>query len=1583
MTVDPRVAPYLGRVLDTDGSPAGTCFQVVSGVLVTAWHVLDDLGAGTEGAIVRLDPLQGGGPARDAKVERADSFHDLAVLVTGDPLAGCVAGLAASDEVAIRAEVVITGVPVLDDPGRSYRSLDAEGHWGGGTTRDDQVPLGRVVASAVMKGMSGAPVMAALSAPESPRVVGVVSARYNSIDGWGRDSVWVARTEDLVPLLAGLGEVSMARRGWAGAAELTLSVTGTEVRLHGSGLEATGACGGITPALADAMRGLRAGRVRRTVPIGQEGAADEVLPLAVEATPAAVGQLLAEAFLSGPVAAALGEVVAEAERRWAPVRLGIEVAGELAALPWEALALPGTLTPLGLHPLLAVYRQRGSRGAAAAVPGPLRVLIAISAPVSGGGGILDYERELRNMLAAVRAARQGQARVRIVHFANTSEIRAALAAEPAHVLHLSGHGLPGAIELEDGDGNARVLDAQQFVAEAIPPGRMPPVIALSACYSDTAAAGDLSFAAALMGLGAPVVIGTETAVTDVYATRVFSRIYGELAGAEVPEVIAAVAQARRAVQQELTGSPDPRDQELARLGEWATLTVLATAGAVTVIDPAAESAAEGPDTARLDPQLLPGLLARDAGEFVGRRRAQRRWPAELLGPAGAGLVLYGIGGVGKTTLAAELIRRIAERDPDRLPVIAASSLKEGGGAVSVDRVLTALARALRRRSDGAQPRLDRAADRAEQPDRDWQERLDELREDVLDVVPVLIVLDNFEDNLTPHSAPGRPGWRTVADQDLAALLAALAVRPGRCRLLITSRYPFVLPGQAERALSFQPIGPLSLAETMKLAWALPAVDKLTEAELEQVWRMVGGHPRCLEYLDALLSGGHSTYPDVTTRLAANLTRRPDIPDLDEWFTAHDTFDQALAETLTLAADEVLLDQLLAGLAATPGAEDLLLGLSVYRSPVDQAGLLFQAGIPDPAAETSPDRDAASERAAAILAAAGISVDQLRDLGQLPATVLTELRPHLAVLNSMPTPPLRAPDGLRRLVKAGTASSLLAIDADHDPARLFVHRWTASKLQQHWDQSGRGEQLNTAHLRAAQYWQWRVRVWPQARASDLDDLIEARYHLFAAAQTEQASQLTMAISDTLHAWGAWDREDALIRDTLAQLPADANDHSRWIQQLGDIARGRGRISDAIQLYQQALAIGERLARLDPDNTNFQRYLAVSYNSLADLARDAGNTGEAERQYRQGLAIGERLAQLDPNDTTFQRDLSVSYNRLADLARDAGNTGEAGRLYRQGLAIRERLAQLDPNDTDLKRDLAVSYNRLADLAREAGNTGEAERLYRQGLAIGERLAQLDPNDTTFQQDLSFSYDRLAALARSAGNTGEAERLYRQALPIDERLARLDPDNTTFQRYLVISYNRLADLARSAGNTGEAERLYRQGLAIGERLAQLDPDNTTFQRDLSISYNSLADLAREAGNTGEAERLYRQGLAIGERLAQLDPDNTTFQRDLSISYNSLADLAREAGNTGEAERLYRQGLAIRERLAQLDPDNTTFQRDLAVSYNRLVRLASDSADPAGALSIYRHALDFSGQVYGIDHPLTQAIADAISKVSENEAG
>ncbi len=136
---------------------------------------------------------------------------------------------------------------------------------------------------------------------------------------------------------------------------------------------------------------------------------------------------------------------------------------------------------------------------------------------------------------------------------------------------------------------------------------------------------------------------------------------------------------------------------------------------------------------------------------------------------------------------------------------------------------------------------------------------------------------------------------------------------------MTCRYRFTLPGEAEQALSFRQPGALSQAETMKLAWSLPALDRLDQDQLEQVWRLAGGHPRSLEYLDALLGGGTARYLDVTARLAAAITRRLDGIGRDQWLAARTRLDAALAETVALAADDVLLADLLTRLAQVPGA----------------------------------------------------------------------------------------------------------------------------------------------------------------------------------------------------------------------------------------------------------------------------------------------------------------------------------------------------------------------------------------------------------------------------------------------------------------------------------------------------------------------------------------------------------------------------------------------------------------------------------------------------------------------------------------
>lgn len=199
---DRRVPGFLGRVLSPAGTPIGTCFQLAPGLLVTAWHVLNDLGAAEVDAQVTVDPLAGGS-AITARVIRVDEDHDVAVVAADAPLAAN-AKLAETDLVPLATSVRITGYAQLNDVGRSYRFLDAVGEWAGGTTRDNDVRLGCVTANRVVPGMSGAPVVQGADV-----VVGMVSGRYNTVNGWFANNVWVVRTEDLSPLLAGIADVEI------------------------------------------------------------------------------------------------------------------------------------------------------------------------------------------------------------------------------------------------------------------------------------------------------------------------------------------------------------------------------------------------------------------------------------------------------------------------------------------------------------------------------------------------------------------------------------------------------------------------------------------------------------------------------------------------------------------------------------------------------------------------------------------------------------------------------------------------------------------------------------------------------------------------------------------------------------------------------------------------------------------------------------------------------------------------------------------------------------------------------------------------------------------------------------------------------------------------------------------------------------------------------------------------------------------------------------------------------------------------------------------------------------------------------
>ena len=891
--------------------------------------------------------------------------------------------------------------------------------------------------------------------------------------------------------------------------------------------------------------------------------------------------------------------------------------------------------------------------------------------------------------------------------------------------------------------------------------------------------------------------------------------------------------------------------------------MLAASGSVPVLDPGRT----GPAAGQPSRPRIARLAGREDWYFVGRRAEQRQWPADLTGSVLAGIVIGGIGGTGKTTLAAEIVARIRDREPGRVLVTLT-------GPLTLETLLGAVISTIRREllitgqgQDTAE--AIRALDVAARADLGWQDRLAILRGHALDHVPVLLLLDNFEDNLRPD---GDAGY-AVGDEVLAELLAAWVADPGRSRLLVTCRYRFALPGGAERALSFRQLGALSRAETMKLAWSLPALDRLDEGQLEQVWRLAGGHPRSLEYLDALLSGGEARYPDVTARLSAAVTRRLSGAGRSEWLAARTGLDAALAETVALAADDVLLGELLARLDRVPGAADLLLGVSVYREPVDGNAVLFQAGQPDPDAEHIPDRAAARQHIGEVLAAAGITLDESFDPASVPGHIQAQLAPHIAEWNRRPVPPFRPGPGLPEQIAACQAAGLLTVSGEAGEPRFFVHRWTANEL------AGRvarqpGSRLAEAHRRAAGYWQWRVRVWPQDRAADVHDLLEARHHLLQAGDTEDAGQVTESACSQLDTWGAWDQETSLIHDTLARLPADSPRRAAWIGQLGILAQNRGDYGEAARQYQRTLDISQRLGD--------QAGMATSYHQLGVLAQNRGDYDQAARHYQRALDIDERLGN--------QAGMADTYGQLGSLAYLHGNYDEAARHYQRSLNIREQLGN--------QAGLARSYHGLGLIAQQKGDYDEAARQYRRSLDINERLGN--------QAGMAGIHHQLGILAQIRGDYGEAARQYQRSLDIDERLGD--------QAGMATSYGQLGILAQDLGDYDEAARQYQRALDISQRLGD--------QAGMARGYHQLGILAQNRADYDEAARQYQRALDISQRLGD--------QAGMAASYHNLGVLAQNRGDYDEAARHYQRALDINERLGD--------QANMAYTYSQLGNLEKE---------------------------------------------
>ena len=840
----------------------------------------------------------------------------------------------------------------------------------------------------------------------------------------------------------------------------------------------------------------------------------------------------------------------------------------------------------------------------------------------------------------------------------------------------------------------------------------------------------------------------QSRVTDGYASELSGAFYSALARGDTGLATQALAEARRGLEaQRLRDSQAGEPTQ----PEYATATLFCAGGETDLVDDtvAREPLREPPvHSAGLGP-----VMELSIGELVGRRVELRRTlkvlrtgeDTETRTRGLKGVMLTGMGGVGKSAVAGRVMARLKESGW-RVAAMA--------GAFHLEHLVTAVIHALTPADadnppdsvqlvtllqQGADPERFHALQTLLQRDR-W-----------------VFVLDNFEDNLT---VGGDAFLDEVTEHHIETLLNAC----GQGRLLVTSRYS--VPG-LDSGLATVALGPLSFAETGKLLHRLPTLKNQPNEALDELLRRMGGHPRVLEYIDGLMNQGRGRLPALTQKLkatatAAGVALRGRATDLN----------QAEQDALTVAAHDLCLAALLDGVRREGQDEEVLLQASVSGLPITVEGLAQVL-----------HGDSVSPEA---LTAVAASVHRLTQ-----TSLLTERRHGAVWVHRWTAQALQRETDDASYRRDCHRMGDYQIGLVRRKEGVFENAHEAVRNYLDAESFDEAAQLTRALAEAA------VASNHRAVAASLTREVLRRLPLTHDSFTvigDIEGQAHMALGYTDRALTRYQQLLEQQTEKVAAAPERVDlqrDLSVLFDKLGDLLRALGEGDTARHYFEQDLAIRQRLSDAEPGRADLQRDLSVSFNQLGDLLKALGEGDAARHYFEQDLAIAQRLSDAEPGRADLQRDLAVSFNKLGDLLMALGEGDAARHYFEQSLAIRQRLSDAEPGRADLQRDLAVSFNKLGDLLMALGEGDAARRYFEQCLTIAQRLSDAEPGRADLQRDLALSLERMGDSYSDAHTVDEARNAFRQSLAIKTALVEKDPSNAVFRVGLVVPLTRLAAL------------------------------------------------------------------------------------------------------------------------------------------------------------------------------------------------
>jgi tetratricopeptide (TPR) repeat protein len=1179
-----------------------------------------------------------------------------------------------------------------------------------------------------------------------------------------------------------------------------------------------------------------------------------------------------------------------------------DTASALLDMPWETLARNGDFLAADPIQSFVVFRSIG-RGADSKPARPAYSDLAIMFMAAAPEGLweLDFEAE---EAAILKATERLPVQVVVEESGCADFLKDRLAQDgPFEVIHISCHGdivtdVGPALAFETPVGDLALItpgDLSRALGE-----RKPPFVFLSACRTAQSSVWSRAeaiepFVRAMVRGGVPNIIGWDGSVYDDDAILFARTFYGELAEhASVP--FAAATARRELLRSHRNDTQKGRHWHLARMYAGPSGPGLCCDRGL----PKRQLRMDAGFREFLD-KANERVPVATAQEFVGRRRQAQVVLSAFRRGGKAGVLIFGMGDLGKSSLAA----RIANRMPEHETVV----VWQRYDALAIFEQLIA-----------ALPGSER---------KEWEQRwreeiascggalrdaLEEMLEDPFDRRPILLIVDDLEQILqTPRpgqittpvkDAPGNAdAWRL----SMLAVLSAFEAANTESRLLLTSRYDFSLRDSRGRdlanALERVQLHPMEANERAK-QWraadrtagrAAAKNEELENSLVSRALAVAGGNPGLQEILCRPILSGEPEAAGIALD-AVNLWKMSGkIPNEDnaaqEFFRkmAFEIYWNALTDAqrthlrsatlfsegfpVPVTALEVV--GLASGISDPRQSLTRMIGLGLVDKWADKIGIEHAAVNPlaRPLVRdklTNAEQQHLATEAIAPLVKAwrkpggdfpfdprGVEAARLALMADAPANVLESAAFAAGVFwfsyrhNARATMQIMMPALAKIEEQGGSPRHQFLLLASNCAERIGEVGLQIELLEKGLalpsDEKNTFAQIALTHAKATIIRDGSEKAFAimQNLASLFKDMGEERSYAVAMGH----------IADILRNKGEVD--EALRIYTEEELPVyerikDSRSRAITLGKIAGILWRRGKIEEALRIYtKEELPVYERLGDV--------RSRAITMGNIADILQQKGEIDEALRIRREEeLPILERLGDV--------RERAATLSKIADILLDKGEIDEALRIQREEvLPAYKRMGDI--------LSTAVVMGKIADILKERGNIDKALLIYtKEELPVYERLGQV--------RERAVSLGKIARILYERGEIDEALRMCRdEILPVYDRIGDVQGRAATMTQ--------IAAVLQEHGKTDEALRICRD--EILPLYKQIDDVGSQV-----VTMGHIANILEQRGEIDEALRIRREEqLPFYESSGDLP--------SWAKVKGKIADILKQKGEIDEAQRIW----------------------------------------------------------------------------------